>query len=129
VWPQGPIITTIAETDPDMNDKDISQLDQSADEASHLLKGLANPVRLKILCQMLEGERSVGEIAANIGIRDTLASQHLSLLRRGGVVAARREAQTIFYRVDSDAVRRLLAVLHDVFCGAPSVQARRTRRK
>ena len=82
VWPQGPIITTIAETDPDMNDKDISQLDQSADEASHLLKGLANPVRLKILCQMLEGERSVGEIAANIGIRDTLASQHLSLLRR-----------------------------------------------
>ena len=100
-----------------MNVQDIAQLDERADEASHLLKSLASPIRLKILCQMVEGERSVGEIAANIGIRDTQASQHLSLLRRDGIVATRREAQTIYYRVDSDAARRLLGVLHECYCG------------
>jgi len=108
--------------------EDIAELNERADEASQLLKSLASPIRLKILCQMVEGECSVGEIAASIGIRDTLASQHLSLLRREGVVATRREAQTIYYRVESDAARRLLGVLHDCFCGkaiAPAAKARK----
>jgi len=112
-----------------MNVQDIAKLNENADEASHLLKSLASPIRLKILCQMLDGERSVGEIAANIGIRDTLASQHLSLLRRDGLVATRRDAQTIFYRVDSDAARRLLGVLHDCFCGTPVAKTARARKR
>jgi len=112
-----------------MNVQSIAQLNERADEASHLLKSLASPIRLKILCQMVDGERSVGEIAANIGIRDTLASQHLSLLRRDGIVATRRDAQTIYYRVDSDAARRLIGVLHDCFCGATAASARRARKR
>ena len=112
-----------------MNAQDIAKLNEKADEASHLLKSLASPIRLKILCQMVEGERSVGEIAANIGIRDTLASQPLSLLRRDGIVATRRDAQTIFYRVDSAAARRLLGVLHDCYCGATAAPAKRARKR
>ena len=112
-----------------MNAKGIAQLDERAEEASHLLKSLASPVRLKILCQMVDKECSVGEIAANIGIRDTLASQHLSLLRREGVVATRRDAQTLYYRVESDAARRLLTVLHDCFCGKGAAATARPAKK
>ena len=111
-----------------MNQQDITQLDERAEEASHLLKSLASPVRLKILCQMVDAERSVGEIAANIGIRDALASQHLSLLRREGVVSTRREAQTIYYRIEHDAARQLLGVLHDCFCGKSTAAKRPGKR-
>jgi len=107
----------------------MTQLNERADEASQLLRSLASPIRLKILCQMVDGEISVGEIAANVGIRDTLASQHLSLLRREGVVATRREAQTIYYRVDNAAARRLLGVLHDCYCGTDAAPAQRARKR
>ena len=111
-----------------MKAQDIAQLNESAEEASQLLKSLSSPIRLKILCQMVDGECSVGEIAANIGIRDTLASQHLSLLRREGIVATRREAQTIYYRVESAAAHRLLGVLHECYCGTTAAPAKRARK-
>jgi ArsR family transcriptional regulator, virulence genes transcriptional regulator len=96
----------------------VIDLDQVAESASELLKALSNPVRLKILCQLIEGELSVGEIAGRLAARDTLVSQHLSLLRKDRLVKTRREGQTIFYAIDSPAALRLIRVLHEIFCAA-----------
>ena len=91
-------------------------MDAAADRASELLKALANRHRLLIVCQLIDGERSVGDLADLLGIRDSTVSQHLSLLRRDGLVAARRDGQTIFYSISSAPARELLNTLYRIFC-------------
>lgn len=88
----------------------------AAAEASAFLKSLGNPHRLMILCALAAGEKSVGELTAFLGIRDSTVSQHLALLRRDGIVAARRQGQVIWYRVESEPARRVMAVLYESFC-------------
>ena len=95
----------------------------AAGQAGELLKSLANPHRLMILCQLLEGERSVGELAAFLDLRSSTVSQHLALLRRDGLVTARREAQTIYYGIASMPARRILETLFELFC-APEALCR-----
>lgn len=95
---------------------DTKQLNEQATLASYFLKSLASPIRLKILCQLIDGEKSVGDIASEIDIRDSLASQHLSLLRRDGIVSNRREGQGIYYRLESEAAHQVLEVLFKHFC-------------
>jgi len=93
-----------------------TDLDRAATAATDLLKALASPSRLRILCQLADGEKSVGQIATAIGSRESTISQHLALLRRDRVVKCRRSAQTVFYTLDDPAARRLLVVLHELFC-------------
>ncbi len=88
----------------------------AADRASDLLKSLGNRHRLLILCQLARAERSVGELAAFLGLRDSTVSQHLSLLRKDGLVRTRREGQTIWYAIASEPAGRVLETLFDVFC-------------
>ena len=102
---------------------DPTAMHAAADQASELLKSLANPHRLMILCQLLEGERSVGELAAFLDLRSSTVSQHLALLRRDGLVTARREAQTIYYGIASVPARRILETLFELFC-APEAMCR-----
>ncbi|MEI8395079.1 MAG: metalloregulator ArsR/SmtB family transcription factor [Rhodospirillaceae bacterium] len=97
-------------------------LDSAAVAATDLLKALASPNRLRILCQLVEGERSVGQIAGAIGVRETAVSQHLALLRRDRVVRCRRSGQTVFYALDNPAASRVLEVLHEFFCPGGSVR-------
>ncbi|HVC16821.1 MAG TPA: metalloregulator ArsR/SmtB family transcription factor [Rhodanobacter sp.] len=97
------------------------QMAAAADEASELLKSLANRHRLLILCQLTDGERSVGDLAAFLGLRDSTVSQHLSLLRRDGLVHARRDGQTIWYAIASAPARRVLETLFEVFCKPNSI--------
>ena len=92
------------------------QMAAAADEASELLKSLANRHRLLILCQLLDGERSVGELVEYLGIRDTVVSQHLALLRKDGLVAARREGQTVRYAIASRPAEQILAALAAIYC-------------
>ncbi|WP_298224319.1 helix-turn-helix transcriptional regulator [Acidocella sp.] len=94
------------------------QMHGAAGQASELLKSLSNPHRLMILCQLLDGERSVGELASFLALRGSTVSQHLALLRREGLVSARREAQTIFYGIESQPARRILKTLFELFCTA-----------
>ncbi|CAK0774227.1 ArsR family transcriptional regulator, virulence genes transcriptional regulator [Azospirillaceae bacterium] len=94
----------------------IAQLDQSAQAASDLLKALASPNRLKILCCLVKGEKSVGQIATQVGIREAATSQHLSLLRKDRLVMARRAGQTIYYRLDSPVAEKIIAILYEHFC-------------
>ena len=98
------------------------RMQASADAASGLLKALANSHRLLILCQLVEGERSVGELAAFLGIRDSTVSQHLALMRRDGLILARRDGQTIWYSISSAPARALLETLYRVYCAAPAAR-------
>src|SRR6516164_9557811 len=99
----------------------------AAQEASDLLKALANRHRLLLVCQLVERERSVGELAKFLGIRDSTVSQHLAILRRDGLVAARRDAQTIWYSISSAPARALLETLYRVYC-APTWQGKHSTR-
>ena len=95
----------------------------AAAEASDMMKALANRHRLLIVCQLVDGERSVGELAEFLGIRDSTVSQHLALLRRDGIVAARRDGQTIYYAISSPAAGRILQALYDVYCAPRKICA------
>ncbi|MGD2131386.1 MAG: metalloregulator ArsR/SmtB family transcription factor [Maricaulaceae bacterium] len=92
------------------------EMQRVADEVSDLLKMVANPNRLMALCELAEGECSVGRLAEKVGVRDQAMSQQLSILRAKGVVEARRDGQTIFYSLARDDVRRIIETLYDVFC-------------
>lgn len=90
----------------------------AADEASDFLKSLASPVRLRILCRIADREGSVSELADALGVRQSVASQHLALLRKDGLVAARRDGQTIWYSLADPRVLRIIGVLQATFCPA-----------
>jgi DNA-binding transcriptional ArsR family regulator len=99
---------------------DLEQMRASAGAAARLLKAMANENRLLVLCHLLEGERSVGELNAELDLSQSALSQHLAVLREDGLVATRRESQTIYYRVASEAVSSVLAALHGIYCAVPA---------
>lgn len=88
----------------------------NARRASDLMKALSNPVRLSILCQLAEGERSVSELEGLLELRQPALSQQLARLRGDDLVETRRDGKMIRYRLASDAARRLIDVLYDLFC-------------
>lgn len=94
----------------------LAELEANARRAAPLLKAMSNPARLVILCQLAEGERSVGELEEVVGISQSGISQHLAVLRRERVVATRRDKQTVYYSLASADVVALMATLHRVFC-------------
>ena len=94
----------------------MAELQKNAVHVTALLKAIANPARLIILCQLVEGERSVGALERTVGLSQSAISQHLAVLRRGDVVASRRDGQTVFYSLASADVVTLMGTLHDVFC-------------
>ena len=92
-------------------------LGERAAEAARLLRLLAHEKRLLVLCHLsAAGELNVGELVAAVGLSQSALSQHLALLREDGLVATRREAQTIYYRLADPKAARLLEVLRDLFC-------------
>ncbi len=95
---------------------DPDQMHAAADQAAELLKSLGNRHRLLILCQLAEQERSVGDLAGLLGLRDSTVSQHLSLLRKDGLVQTRRDGQTIWYAIASPSARRVLDTLFEIYC-------------
>jgi DNA-binding transcriptional ArsR family regulator len=101
----------------------IDVMQAAADSASDLLKALANRHRLLIVCQLIDGERSVGDLAEFLGLRDSTVSQHLALLRKDGLVSARRDAQTIYYSIASEPAREILTALYRVYCAPPGNKA------
>jgi ArsR family transcriptional regulator, virulence genes transcriptional regulator len=95
---------------------DLSLFEESAGRAAALLRLLSNEKRLMILCQLADGELSVGEIQSRVALSQSALSQHLALLRDEGVVATRRESQTIYYRVADHAAMRIIETLAELYC-------------
>jgi ArsR family transcriptional regulator, virulence genes transcriptional regulator len=104
---------------------DVNRIEQSAREAAMLLKAISNPQRLLILCHLAEGEKSVGQIEAQMQIAQPRLSQQLARLRRDGLVRARRDSRTIYYALGDRRARQLIAHLYDLFCAAPAEPAGR----
>ncbi|MBI3199644.1 MAG: helix-turn-helix transcriptional regulator [Rhodospirillales bacterium] len=92
-------------------------LEAKAGEVADLLRALANDRRLLILCKLVEtGEATVGALAEDVGLSQSALSQHLARMREEGVVAFRRDAQTLWYRIADPRVETLLATLHRLYC-------------
>ena len=87
-----------------------------AGEAAALLKALANETRLMVLCTLVGGEHSVSALREECGLSQSALSQHLARLREEGLVATRRDAQTIYYRLDYPKAASLLATLAALYC-------------
>ena len=85
-------------------------------KAAELLKALANEQRLMILCHLLQGPHSVGQLNERVLLSQSALSQHLAVLRESGIVRTEREAQSVWYSLPPGVVRRLIAVLHGEFC-------------
>jgi DNA-binding transcriptional ArsR family regulator len=107
----------------------VSELEQSAHAAARMLKLLASEQRLLLLCRLVEGEASVGALAEHAKLAQSAASQHLAKMRAEGLVATRREAQTIYYRLADPAAIRVLDTLCDIYRGdldpTPALRRRR----
>jgi DNA-binding transcriptional ArsR family regulator len=95
---------------------DMAKLEQNATRACNLLKAMANPTRLMVLCQIADGEKSVGELERVIGLSQSGLSQHLAVLRSKHLVTTRRDAQTIYYSLSSQEAGAVMATLYQVFC-------------
>ncbi|MCG2634382.1 MAG: metalloregulator ArsR/SmtB family transcription factor [Gammaproteobacteria bacterium] len=97
----------------------IEEMTRNARKASQLLKSLSNERRLLLLCYLVKGERSVGELQALLPeLSQSALSQHLSRLRRDGLVATRRSAQTVHYRLAAEEPRAVIEQLYQLYCGS-----------
>lgn len=93
------------------------RLVQQSSAAAELLRALANEQRLLILCHLAANrELSVSALGERIALSQSALSQHLARLREDGIVAFRREAQSLFYHIADDKAARLLTVLHEIYC-------------
>lgn len=95
---------------------DLRTMQASAKKACALLKVLANPDRLLVMCRLSQDELSVGELEDQLGIRQPTLSQQLGVLRENGLVTARREGKNIFYSVASAQALAVMDVLYQQFC-------------
>lgn len=93
-------------------------MSRHANEAAALLKALAHPARLLVLCQLVEGEASVGHLQPVTGLSMSALSQHLSVLREMWLVETRREAQNIFYSLAPGPAASVLDALYAAYCGS-----------
>ena len=88
----------------------------NAKQASSLLKAISHESRLLILCLLLRKEMSVGELAEFSDLSQSAFSQHLSVLRKEGLVQTRKESQTVYYSIKDPAVKKILEVLYNIYC-------------
>ncbi len=98
-------------------------MQENAKRATALLKSMANQSRLLILCQLSQQEMSVGEMAEHIPLSQSALSQHLSILRREGLVKTRRSSQYVHYSLDSEEVKAVIGVLYEQFCATSESEA------
>lgn len=102
----------------DVLDAAIHPLEAKAEEVSATLTAMANPKRLLVMCTLLAGEKSVGDLAEIVNLAPAALSQHLGKMRALKLVSTRREGQTIYYNLASTEVRAVLETLYRVYCAA-----------
>jgi ArsR family transcriptional regulator, virulence genes transcriptional regulator len=100
-----------------MKSKDsMAQLAAASDEAAGFLRALAHPARLRMVCALLEGEKTAGELAASAGLRAPALSQQAAVLEGEGLIRRRRDAQSVRYSLASPGARAQAKLLHRLFC-------------
>lgn len=96
--------------------KDLDVMRRNAGAAAAMMAALSHEARLRVLCDLVGGERMAGELVERSGLSQSALSQHLARLREEGLVSTRREGQAIFYSICNPDAARILAVLHDIYC-------------
>jgi len=96
---------------------DLELMKAKVPEVAEQMRMIATPTRLLLLCQLAQGEASVGELEKALGIRQPGLSQQLAELRQANLVATRRQSRSIFYRIADPRVGQLLTAMHAIFCG------------
>ncbi len=97
------------------------EMEATAEKVSDLMKVLSNKNRLMVLCQLVEGEKSVRELADLIDVREQAMSQQLALLRKDGLVKTRRDGQTIHYSLARSDIEPLMAFLYQTYCNGDGI--------
>lgn len=105
----------------------VAAVQEHATEAAAFLKALANDQRLLVLCSLLEGPRSVGEINERVPLSQSALSQHLGVLREAGLVSTNRQSQTIYYALAHGPALQIMEILYGAFC-APTAPGSGTKR-
>ena len=90
--------------------------EQQVDIVTELLKSIAHPIRMKILCFLMEGEKNVGEIEQQFGSTISNISQHLTVLRKANIIDRRKEANFMFYSLKDNNILKLMETLKNNFC-------------
>lgn len=93
-----------------------AEMANRAGEVANLLKTLSHPARLMIVCTLVEGEASVGELEEKLDVHQPHLSQHLTVLRGSGIVETRRDGKQIFYRLTEEKAAQLVGALYAIFC-------------
>jgi len=96
--------------------------EEDINRASRSLKAMSHPLRLRILCTLGNQEVSVQDIVESVGTSQSNISQHLAILRDKGILASRKDANKVFYRVSDTRTLRLIGMMQDVFCSARKIQ-------
>lgn len=96
---------------------DLDTFEAKAGEVADMLKALGNRRRLMVLCKLVEhGERSVTDLASDVGLSQSALSQHLAKMREEGLVSFRRESQVLWYRIADPRAETLLSTLYQLYC-------------
>lgn len=111
--PANPILNTADQEGPPL---DLFADDDDIERASRSLKAMSHPLRLKILCTLGDQEVSVQEIVDYVGTSQSNISQHLAILRDKGILASRKDANRVFYRVSDSRTLQLIGMMREVFC-------------
>ena len=106
------------------SDLSAEKFQQNARRASRLIKSLSNEHRLQIVCLLVDGEISVGQLEGRLGISQSSLSRHLARLRRDALVSRRRRTQTIYYSLRGRQAITLIEVLHGLYCQPNQAQAK-----
>ena len=104
------------------DDTQLMTRDEDIERASRSLKAMSHPLRLKILCTLRDKEVSVQDIVDNVGTSQSNISQHLAILRDKGILASRKDANRVFYRVGDARTLRLISMMQEVFCSQRIVE-------
>ena len=90
--------------------------DCQVDTATEILKSVAHPIRLKILCFLLEGEKNVGEIEQKFGSTISNISQHLTVLRKADIITRRKDANFMYYSLKDNNIVTFMETIKTLFC-------------
>ena len=109
-----PVLTSNDDMDEGLDS--LFEKDEDIERASRSLKAMSHPLRLKILCTLGDQEVSVQDIVEHVGTSQSNISQHLAILRDKGILASRKDANRVFYRVSDARTLRLVGMMKEVFC-------------
>ncbi len=95
---------------------DINKLASQCESVAAILKAIAHPQRLKVLCSLTEGEKTVSELESYCGASQSSVSQYLAKMKAEGLLSSRRDGQQIYYRIESGDLLKLIKTMQKIFC-------------